>query len=142
MMPDTPLARAYERMWCDFVGGIYGPAYRINMAKDEATARENIAAAKAKFAQLEEEVTGPLFNGENFGLVDATAAPLFRRLGYVQQLRPDLDVFSGTPKVKAWRDALMSRPSVENSVLPNLFDLFKERAAKTESWILSERTAE
>ena len=56
MMPDTPLARAYERMWCDFVGGIYGPAYRINMAKDEATARESVAAAKAKFAQLEEEV--------------------------------------------------------------------------------------
>ena len=118
-MPETPLARAQERMWADFVSGLYGDVFKASyVAQSEEEAQESISNIKKRLGQLEEKITGPLFNGEEFGLIDATAAPPFTRMNWMEEAVPGLDFFSGTPKVQAWKDALLSRPSVINSVLP------------------------
>ena len=134
-MPKAPLARAYDRMWMDFVSGLYGGVYRLYNADDEAAAQESLADIRSKLARIEEEVDGPLFNGETFSLVDATAAPPFMRLNWCQELNPALDAFEGFPKSRAWKDALLARPSVQNSVLPNLGEIFRERLQESERWL-------
>ena len=72
----------------------------------------------AKFARVEAALgSGPFFAGENFSLVDAVFAPIFRYFDVFDQLS-DLAVFTGTPKVRAWRAALAKRPSVQAAVDP------------------------
>ena len=135
-MPETPLARAQERMWSDFVSGLYGDVFRASyVATSAEEAQESIDSIKKRLAQLEEKVVGPLFNGEQFGLIDATAAPPFTRMNWMEEAVHGLDFFGDTPKVKAWKDALLARPSVVNSVLPDLYTEFVERARGRGSWI-------
>src|SRR6478735_6104935 len=45
---------------------------------------------------------GPFFAGEDFSLVDAVFAPIFRYFDVFDELT-DLSVFAETPKVRAWR---------------------------------------
>jgi len=68
--------------------------------------------------------SGPFFAGENFGLVDAVFAPIFRYFDVFDQLG-DLAVFTETPKVRAWRAALTKRPSVQAAVSPDYPQLLR-----------------
>jgi len=135
MMPDTPITRAQERMWCDFMTTLYGDAYRLYTAKTEESARENAASAKARLAKVEEAISGPLFNGNSFGMVDATAAPPFLRFAWSIEIEPSLDIFTDTPKVALWKDTLLALPSVQNSILPNLYDIFVDNLRQRELWL-------
>ncbi len=135
MMPETPLGRARDRMWMDFVAGLYGPVYQLYNANDKAEAEASLADVRAKLARIEDEVVGPLFSGKKFNLVDATAAPAFLRLDWCQALDPSLDAFEGLPKSRAWKDALLARKSVQESVLPNLGELFRERLRASNRWL-------
>ena len=134
-LPETPMARAKERMWMDFITGIYGDAFRLYNAADEAVADTNLESAKQKLAKLEEVIDGPLFNGEAFSLVDATAAPPFMRLNWVSQITPKYDAFVDAPKSRAWKDALLARQSVKDGVLPNLHEIFLESIQKKKAFL-------
>jgi glutathione S-transferase len=69
------------------------------------------------FARLEDEFGGgPFFAGEEFSLVDAVFAPVFRYFDGFETLG-DFDVLSGKPKVAAWRGAIAARPSVRAAVV-------------------------
>ena len=80
-------------------------------------------------AQLEQEIAGPCFAGDGFSLVDTAAAPLLQRLTFLEEIRPDLALFEGLPKVTAWRDTLLARPSVQQSTVPEIRELYREYLA-------------
>lgn len=134
-LPETALGRAQDRMWQELIVGMYGDVYQLYTAADEAKAQAALDGARLRLGRLEDEVVGPLFRGQQFSLVDAAAAPAFMRLTWVQQLALSLDPFVGYPKVSAWRDALLARPSVQNSVLPNLFEIFAESVTRNDAWL-------
>ena len=134
-LPESPLARAQDRMWQELVVGMYGDVYQLYTATDEEKALAALAGVRTRLDRLEDEVAGPLFRGEQFNLVDAAAAPAFMRLNWVQRLAPSLDPFAGSPKVSAWQDALLGRSSVQNSVLPDLFDIFTESVKRNDAWL-------
>lgn len=134
-MPDTPLGRAQDRMWMDFVSGLYGDSFRLYTAADQETAVNNLESAKQKLAKLEEVIDGPLFNGEDFSLVDATAAPPFMRLNWVSEISAEYDAFVDAPKSRAWRDALLAREGVQRSILPDLRDIFMGSIQKREGFL-------
>jgi len=134
-LPDTPIERAKERMWMDFITGLYGDAFRLYNAADEGAADTAFEGAKQKLAKLEEEIDGPLFNGEEFSLVDATAAPPFMRLNWVAQITPKYDAFADAPKSRTWKDALLARQSVKDGVLPNLHEIFLESVQKKDGYL-------
>lgn len=127
-MPDSPLGRAYNRMWYEFVAGLYGLVGRPFRAGEDAEgAAETLATLKERLLRLETEVEGPLFNGDTFSLVDATAVPPFMRLQWGLDLYPEVDVLSQTPKVKTWLETLLAMESVKNSVPPEVEGLYKDR---------------
>lgn len=131
----TPLERAQERMWLDFVSGIYGPVYGAYTAPNSEQFEQAITEVRAKLAKLEPVIAGPFFNGETFGLVDATAAPVFTRLSWIGQLAGEPDPFDGLPNSRAWSEAILARPSVQNSVLSDIFDIFKTSITSNETWL-------
>jgi len=104
-------------------------AYKLSMAKDETKAREFAREAHDKLAQLERELVGPLFAGDVFTLVDTAAAPMLQRLAFLAEVQPDLSLFDDLPKVTAWRDALLARPSVQKSTVPEIRELYREYLA-------------
>lgn len=123
-MPDNPLERAHTRMWVEFTSYLFGDVYRLHTAEDEGAARNHAAAAKTRLEKMIDAWVGPLFVGEQFSLVDAAVAPAIMRLDWVAQLEPSLNVFAGNEDLITWRNALLERDSVKNSVLPDIFEIF------------------
>ena len=134
-LPETPLARAQDRMWQELVVGMYGDVYQLYTAADDTEAQAALDGVRLRLSRLAQEVSGPLFRGEQFSLVDAAAAPVLMRLSWAQRLAPSLDPFAESPRVGAWRDVLLARPSVRDSVLPDLFEIFADSVKRNEAWL-------
>ncbi|MGY3527793.1 glutathione S-transferase family protein [Bradyrhizobium sp. USDA 4452] len=117
--PEHALTRAEHRAWMEFGSAILGDLWGLETATDAATFESKRQAVAAKFARVEVALgAGPFFAGENFSLVDAVFAPVFRYFDLFDQLT-DLAVFTHTPKLRAWRSALAQRPSVRSAVSPD-----------------------
>ena len=123
--PEDPLARAQHRAWMEFGSTILSDLWGLETTGDPVTFENKRQAVAAKFARVEAALgSGPFFAGENFGLVDAVFAPIFRYFDVFDQLG-DLAVFTETPKVRAWRAALTKRPSVQAAVSPDYPQLLR-----------------
>jgi glutathione S-transferase len=117
--PQDPLARAQHRAWMEFGSTILSELWGLETTGDPAVFETKRKAVTAKFLQVEKTLgAGPFFAGEQFSLVDAVFAPIFRYFDVFDQLT-DLSVFADTPKVRAWRKALAQRPSVRTAVGPD-----------------------
>ncbi|HKK04257.1 MAG TPA: glutathione S-transferase family protein [Gammaproteobacteria bacterium] len=122
--PTDPLRKALNRAWIEFGSSLLVDQYRLMTAADEAGFDEQRHSLEAKLQRLEDQLgDGPFFNGPTFSLVDAAYAPLFLRLSLIEQWRT-LDLDEDHPKVGAWGEALMARPSTRESVLPDFADRF------------------
>ena len=116
--PDDPVRRAVNRAWTDFVPTfsemLTGQAY----ADDEAEYKNDIAKIPQAFDKLERALKGqspqgPFFNGEKYALVDAAYAPFLQRYYYLDRIKP-LGVIEQFPRVQAWAQALIKRPSTHS----------------------------
>src|SRR5437868_14072414 len=114
--PRDALKRAQHRAWMEFGSTILSELWGLETTGDPAIFESKRQAVAAKFARVEESLgPGPFFAGQNFSLVDAVFAPIFRYFDVFDQLI-DLSVFAETPKVRAWRAELAKRPSVRSAV--------------------------
>ena len=117
--PQDPLQRAQHRAWMEFGSTILSELWGLETTGDPAVFETKRKAVAAKFAQVEMTLgAGPFFAGEEFSLVDAVFAPIFRYFDVFDELT-DLSVFADTPKVRAWRKALAQRGSVRTAVGPD-----------------------
>jgi glutathione S-transferase len=96
-----------------FAEMVTGQAY----AEDETEYKEDIAQIPLAFERLEgaleKQGVGPFFNGAKYSLVDAAYAPFLQRYFFLDRIRP-LGVIERFPRLKAWADALMKRPSTHS----------------------------
>lgn len=116
--PDDPVQRAINRAWTDFLPTfsemVTGQAY----SDDEAEYKADIAKIPQAFEKLEgalktQSPQGPFFNGAKYSLVDAAYAPFLQRYYFLDRIKP-LGVIEKFPRVKAWADALIKRPSTHS----------------------------
>jgi len=116
--PADPVQRAVNRAWTDFLPTfsemVTGQAY----AADEAEYKEDIAKIPQAFEKLERALaaqspSGPFFNGAKYSLVDAAYAPFLQRYYYLDRIKP-LGMIEKFPRVKAWAEALIKRPSTHS----------------------------
>ena len=124
--PADPLNRARHRATIEFASAILSDIWGIETAPDAATLAAKVAAAEAKFAQLERDLgSGPWFAGKDFSLVDAAFGPVFRYFDLFDVVF-DHGALKNKGKVADWRAALASRPSVRGAVVPD----YVERLAR------------
>ena len=118
--PGDPLQRARERAWMEFGSAVLNTIWGYYTAADEAALEQQRAALRRQFAQVEEALhqDGPWFAGARFGLVDAVFGPVFRYFD-VFESHGEHGWFDGLPRVQRWRQALASRPSVRDAVVPD-----------------------
>jgi glutathione S-transferase len=116
--PEDPVQRAINRAWTDYLPTfsemVTGQAY----ADDEAEYKADVAKIPQAFEKLEaalktQSAQGPFFNGAKYSLVDAAYAPFLQRYYYLDRIKP-LGVIEKFPRVKAWAEALLKRPSTHS----------------------------
>ena len=131
--PADPLTRAQHRAWMEFGSAILGDLWGLETTQDAATFAAKRDALAAKFARVEAALgEGPYFAGAQFSLVDAVFAPVFRYFD-VFDAYGDLGIFAATPKVRAWRDQLAQRPSVQTAVGADYPELLRAFLARHEA---------
>ena len=126
--PDDPVERAINRAWTDYVPTfseqVTGQAY----ADDEAAYKASIEKIPVAFERLERALekqgAGPLFNGAKYSLVDAAYAPFLQRYFYLDRIKP-LGLIGKYPRLKAWADTLMQRPSTHSFPQPEFEALYR-----------------
>lgn len=123
--PDDALKRAEHRAWIEFGSAALGDIWGLETIADEAAFNAKAVQAEARFARLEERlVAAPWFDGDNFSLVDAVFAPVFRYFDVFDEIG-DFGILSNKPKIARWRQSLRERPSVRNAVSGNYHDLLR-----------------
>jgi len=135
MLPGKPIERAFIRMWRDFMAETYADVYMIYSSTKEGDARKRAKSLQKKLLRAESEIHGPLFNGDRFSLVDSAVTPAFTRLDWISGIEESLDIFNDLPKAKEWKNNLLARESVQNSILPDLDIIFKRGIKKNGTWL-------
>lgn len=136
--PSDPLQRAINRAWIEFASGMLVTRYEMVASKDKQGFDKKCQEIRDKLAQIEAQLskTGNYFNGENFSLMDAAIAPLFMRLDILEQHIPSVR-FITTPRLAMWHTALMTRPSVQKSVIPEFSEKMLNNLRRGNNYIAS-----
>jgi glutathione S-transferase len=115
--PDDPVLRAINRAWTDYVpsfaSAVTATGYAENEAEYQAAAAKIPGAFERLDQALQKQGAGPFFNGAKYSLVDAAYAPFLQRYYYLYRIKP-LGIIEKFPRVKAWAEALLKRPSTHS----------------------------
>jgi len=116
LYPTDAFARAKNRAWIEFGNDILSTTFEFYTTEDEKRFKHLANTLTDRFEVLEEEITtGSYFNGEEFSMVDAVYAPVFRYHNRIAKYK-DYGFFEDAPNIKAWGDKLLERESVIKSV--------------------------
>ena len=116
MLPEDPVECGLCRSWIEFASTLLGQMMAMILAADKAAYTTIHTRFIENLQYLEKQMEGrsPYFAGELFSLVDATYAPLFMRMAYLNE-RIDFYSEDDFPKVTAWAKQLASLDTVKNS---------------------------
>ena len=124
--PSDPLQRAHNRAWIEFASALTQNQYQLCLAENPARFAAACELIDAGLEVLERQLSpGPYFNGADFALVDASLAPVFMRFAIMQRYI-ELDLYATRPRLATYRSAVLARPSVVDSVVPEFTELFME----------------
>lgn len=133
--PKDALERAQHRSWIEFGSQVLGDLWRLSAAKDTAELDAARKALAGKLERLESTISGPLFAGSAFSLVDAVFAPAFRQLDALETV-VSTGLTDALPKIKVWRQALASRQSVKEAAPADFVDLYLTRLRNNDAHVL------
>jgi len=115
--PKDPLQRAINRAWTDYVPTFASSVTGCAYAPTEEAYKAAIAKIPDAFGKLEgaleKQGSGPFFNGKDYSLVDAAYAPFLQRYVFLDRIKK-IGEMEKYPRLKAWCDALMARPSTHS----------------------------
>jgi glutathione S-transferase len=136
--PDDPVARAVNRAWTDYVPTFSSSVTATGYAADEAAYKAAAEKIPAAFGQLERALekqspAGPFFNGAKYSLVDAGYAPFLQRYFYLDRVKP-LGVIEKFPRLKAWAQALLKRPSTHSFPEAEFEALYRANLKRRKVW--------
>lgn len=136
--PADPLQKALNRAWMSFGEELLLNQFRYATAADKQAYESARQQLEDNLQRLEGVIAGtPFFNGADFQLVDAAYAPFFMRLDIIEKHHTATGLYDNKPKVSAWAEALRSRDSVKNSVIPDLATQYIDYVRNTSEYARS-----
>ena len=136
--PDDPVLRAINRAWTDFVPTFASAVTATGYAEDEAAYKAAAEKIPLPFERLERALekqgAGPFFNGAKYSLVDAAYAPFLQRYVFLDRVKP-LGTIEKFPRLKAWTNALMARPSTHSFPEGEFEAMYREGLRKRGSYL-------
>ena len=135
--PDDPVERALNRAWTDYVPTFAESVTGMAYADDEAAYKKASTKIPVAFERLEralEKGGGPFFNGAKYSLVDAAYAPFLQRYIFLDRIRP-IGLIGKYPRLKAWADTLMQRPSTHSFPEAEFEALYRLNVKRRNKWL-------
>jgi glutathione S-transferase len=136
--PEDPVARAVNRAWTDYVPSFADLVTATAYAADEAAYNEAAAKIPLPFERLEtaleKQGSGPFFNGARYSLVDAAYAPFLQRHFFLERIRR-LGHIDNYPRLKAWGEALMERPSTHSFPPAEFEAMYRDVLKRRGTWL-------
>lgn len=137
--PRDVLKRAKNRSWIEFGNECMWDLFHLTTKETESEFNEVLAGLLSKFDTLEKVIkvslVAPYFNGDTFALVDASYAPLFRGLQYLDEIKPVVFDRARHPKITLWKDGLLKFEAVLKSSVPEIKDLFLAQLWKKQGYL-------
>jgi glutathione S-transferase len=136
--PADPIERAVHRAWTDYIPTFSSCVTATGYADDEAAYNKASAEIPTVFDRLEKALekqnSGPFFAGSRYSLVDAGYAPFLLRYTLLDRIRP-IGHIEKFPRLKAWRDALLARPTTHSFPIDEFEGLYRETLVKRKKWL-------
>jgi glutathione S-transferase len=135
--PDDAVLRAINRAWTDYVPTFAESVTATGYADDEAAYKASAAKIPVAFERLEtalaKQNAGPFFNGAKYSLVDAAYAPFLQRYYFLDRVKP-LGVIEKFPRLAAWAQALLKRPSTHSFPEAEFETLYRLNLKRRKKW--------
>jgi glutathione S-transferase len=116
---------------------LFSKQYQMIISKEQSgfeTAKQELQAGLDRVATTL-STEEPFFNGHQFALVDVAFAPLFVRLGILEQVfKLNLQI---NPRLRTWSRALLAKDSVKNSMVANFEEVFMMFVKKSEGYLVN-----
>src|ERR1700682_175589 len=136
--PEDPIERAINRAWTDYVPTFAASVTGCAYAATEADYQKAIAKIPEAFDRLEKALekqgSGPFFNGAKYSLVDSAYAPFLQRYVFLSRIKK-IGLMEKYPRLKAWCDALMARPSTHSFPEAEFEAMYREGLRKRGSYL-------
>src|ERR1700726_921436 len=136
--PEDSVERALNRAWTDYVPTFASAVTATAYAEDEAAYKAAAEKIPLPFERLERALekqgAGPFFNGAKYSLVDAAYAPFLQRYLFLDRVKP-LGTIEKFPRLKAWADALMKRPSTHSFPEAEFETLYRANVKRRNKWV-------
>ena len=136
--PEDPIQRAVNRAWTDYVPSFADVVTATAYADTEADYNKAAEKIPVPFERLEKALAtqnaGPFFNGEKYSLVDAAYAPFLQRYFFLDRVKK-LGHIEKFPRLKAWGEALMKRPSTHSFPEAEFEAMYRENLKKRNKWV-------
>jgi glutathione S-transferase len=114
--PSDPLQKAKHRSWIEFGSNILNNIAGFYNAPNQESFEQKRDELASKFLWIEQSLSDEgYFSGVAFSLVDGVYGTIFRYFDVFDTIE-DFGVFDDTLKVKAWRQLLQTRPSIQRAV--------------------------
>ncbi len=127
--PEDPVLRATNRAWTDYLPTFAETISALGYVDDEERYDKAVAKIPVPFERLEgaleRQGKGPYFNGAAYSLVDAAYAPFLQRYAFLDRIKP-LGHLERFPRLKAWSEALLARPSTHSFPAPEFERLYRQ----------------
>jgi glutathione S-transferase len=138
LQPADPVERARNRAWTDYVPTFSSSVTGCAYAQTEEAYNAAIAKIPEAFERLEKALvaqgSGPFFNGAKYSLVDAAYAPFLQRYFFLDHIRK-IGQIEKYPRLKAWAEALMARPSTHSFPPAEFEAMYRENLRRRKSWL-------
>lgn len=136
--PTEPLKRAKHRAWMEFATAAMGDAWGMINSPDKEGFVHKASELRGKLMKLDSAlVAGPYFEGAEFSMVDVVMAPIFRFFEVLNSPAQSV-VLDGLPRVEAWRQSLMSRPSVRQAVSADYSENLRKLLIDKSAYVVSD----
>jgi glutathione S-transferase len=136
--PSDPIERAMNRAWTDYVPTFAETVTGAAYADTEDDYQRAVDKIPIPFERLERALTkqgdGPLFDGEQYSLVDAAYVPFLQRYFFLDRIKR-IGHIEKFPRLHARAETLMKRPST-HSFPPDEFEMmYRQNVKRRNKWI-------
>ena len=129
--------KAWHRAWIEFSNGILSAVFGVMFSQDKEQFDSKKTEVITKLTLLEKNLkAAPFFDGEKFMLIDACMASSLKPLVFLDN-KFALQFFAAHPKVAAYAQNLLARPSLETSLPKNYEELVTSFLERKKSYLLS-----
>ncbi len=138
LQPKDLLLKAKNRSWVEFSNNISLYTFQLTIKEGKIDFKKVLEDLLDDFDRVEEYLWAePFFNGRQFSLVDASYAPIFQRLHFLEQIYKPIIKKDRYPRLINWKKNLLSLKAVKGSTVAEIQNLYYQLLWTRQGYISS-----